>query len=608
MHHKDRNMQNTISKIAVLTSSIQVAAASGLYAADFVLNVPGTFTQTNGVAANVLDGDDTLSIGEGVTISTAGVSAVSATGGNNSITNRGTLTSDQDTVSLRGDSVFTNYGVIESDRNGIDIQGRGSATLINYGSITGRDYPVDFLNGPTVTIYNYGTIQNPQTTSARAVLDLNGDDSAGSRAYVYNSGLLSNGDVDQAVYFADFEEVTFINEGTLQRFGTPTNSQGVLEITDGDSFFLFRNSGQILAKGGGIALEYGADGRTDSHFLDGTVISGGINFHSNIGLSHFHFGAGVSGRYQFGQVTGGAIVTDVDSNPANLGSVNVENGVSIADGDFLYIADFSSQNVAARNMSTFVSQLAIPEDMSAEQWISTFGFASGSNVTETAGAHRTYGAGVRYGGVSNAGNGYYFGVALTKERGSNSVGFESESAGVLGGLYGGLSDLGSWSLDAGLFQSKTEQTTNEATFVSGLDRASDTYLSGFLSPSLSLDDVLGDGTSISARYAMIYKGTENYAFTNYSQRVGQTVSHFAEVKFEYERRVGKNTSLRFGAGANYLRGDTPKVELAGTSLTGNRVDSGLESFASVGMSYRKFFIDVDRASPGKLTASFGFNL
>lgn len=169
-------------RIAASVMSIALSGVAFPGVAD-EFTVTGSTTVTNG--GNAIDGDDTLTVDEGASIVTAGSSAIVTTGDNNIIINRGLVSSDMNAVDPNGDGItitIVNHGTIRSNADAIDVQNDDSVDITNYGTISARTYPIDVFNSPSVVVRNFGTILNDETSSARNVLDLDGDNSADSPA------------------------------------------------------------------------------------------------------------------------------------------------------------------------------------------------------------------------------------------------------------------------------------------------------------------------------------------------------------------------------------------------------------------------------------------
>ncbi|MBO9476515.1 hypothetical protein J7382_03110 [Shimia sp. R11_0] len=599
----------------VMLLALSGAALPG-FAEEFTVIAPTTVT--NG--GNTVDGDDTLTIDDTASIVTAGSSAIVTTGDNNTIINRGLVSSDVNAVDPNGDGVtitIINHGTIRSDADAIDVQNDDSVDITNYGTISARTYPIDVFNSPSVVVRNFGTIRNDETSSARNVLDLDGDNSAGSAGYVYNAGTITNGAVDAAIYLRDFNEVAVVNSGTLTRVGTPTNNQGLIEVVDAADGLTLHNSGRILALGGGVALEYANDGRSDTYFLDGSVISGSTYFNgSSIENAHFHFGAGVSGRYQFGGFSSSGFVSTPGNQPGDLASINVENGAYVVDGDYLNVVDLSLQNATTRNVVGLLGQLhhrgartsggittsdAIGD---GDNWFGVFGYYSDSSDASFAGDYSGAGVGVQRGGQLSNGLDYYLGATALNSDSEADVGFDSTGYGLVAGLSQVKPTGLGWSLDVGVMHLNSERTINDTTVVAtGLDSAEEDYLVGYVSPALQFHNVLGFQEMISLRYAAIVQEAQDYAFASTTQRIGSSVAHY--VAAEFLKAIELNNGMIFDYGFTIGSTNTSDTDIRVDGLTNTAADhSWGEGEAMVGLTIGQLRSELRRSSEGRTVVSF----
>lgn len=602
-----------------IAASVMSMALSGVAFPGFAdeFTVTGSTTVTNG--GNTIDGDDTLTVDDGASIVTAGSSAIVTTGDNNIIINRGLVSSDVNAVDPNGDDItitIFNHGTIRSNADAIDVQNDDSVDITNYGTISARTYPIDVFNSPSVVVRNFGTILNDETSSARHVLDLDGDNSAGSSAYVYNAGTLTNGAVDAAIYLRDFDEVAVVNSGTLTRVGTPTNNQGLIEVVDAADGLTLYNSGRILALGGGVALELVNDGRSDIYFHDGSVISGSTYFNGRIEEAHLHFGTGVSGRYQFGGFSSTGFVSTPGNQPGDLASIDVENGVYVIDGDYLNVVDLSLKNATTRNLVGLLEGLqhggvsagrgSTSSGSTADngKWFSAFGYHTDGSATEFYHDFRGNGVGVQQGGQLSNGLDYYLGVTASDIESDADVGFDSTGYGVIAGIaQTNASGIG-WSLDFGVMHLNSERTINDTTVVAtGLDSAEENYLAGYISPALRFHNKLNFGETISLRYAAIVQASQDYAFTSTTQSFGSSVAHYVSAEFVKATELKNGMILDYGFNVGSVNNNGTDIRVDGFTSEARGRSWG-EGEAMVGLTIGQLRSELRRSTEGRTALSF----
>ncbi len=180
------------------------AGYSSTYAADFLVDTPTVIT--NGSAANILDGNDSLIItGDGaITTVPNDTYGVEATGSFNSITNGGSI--------------------VTSGESSNGIQAVDQTIISNTGTIE------------THGLFSEGIEANEYTT-------------------IMNSGIIiTRGDDAAAIYLRDHGMV--INSGSIITYG----SGGAAGIDAGDDHIVI-NSGLIETRGGGDGVNVGADSK-----------------------------------------------------------------------------------------------------------------------------------------------------------------------------------------------------------------------------------------------------------------------------------------------------------------------------------------------------------
>jgi len=206
--------QATITLLA--STSLIIPAA---FAVDYTISTPTTVT--NGEAANVLDGDDTLNVESAgsITTSTGLIHAIEGTGTLNIISNSGTLTTSGDGafgVNLVNENNFSNLGTIFTS-------GDSSFGLLMYNDNT---------------FNNSGTINTTGDSSSGAVLVNNNN--------FTNSGIINTtGDTAYGVRLRDNN--SFTNSGTISVSGSGVGSSfSALRLYDNNNA---TNSGTITSLG-----------------------------------------------------------------------------------------------------------------------------------------------------------------------------------------------------------------------------------------------------------------------------------------------------------------------------------------------------------------------
>ncbi len=154
----------------LLSSAVALSALFGVQfasAAEFVVDAPTTVT--NGDMANVLDGNDGLSVTDTGSITTAGADAVNATGDANTIVNAGALSTVGDhsegiKANTNFNSIANSGSITTTGASSEGIQVNNSNTVTNAGNITTQgNFAEGILGGNDNEITNTGNI----TTSGK---------------------------------------------------------------------------------------------------------------------------------------------------------------------------------------------------------------------------------------------------------------------------------------------------------------------------------------------------------------------------------------------------------------------------------------------------------
>ena len=215
------------------------ALASPAVAEDFVID--SDVTETNG--GNTLNGDDTITVTNSGSVSTAGIAAYGlvAVGNTNTLTNSGSVSTAGIAAYgfyAEGDTnTLTNSGSVTTTGDGAyGLSARGANnTLTNSGSVTtaGGNARGLFAVGDTNTLTNSGSVSTTDTTAYGLFAD-------GANNTLTNSGSVSTtGD-------SAFGLVAFGNTNTLTNSGSvsTTGDSAFGLVADGDTNTL-TNSGSV---------------------------------------------------------------------------------------------------------------------------------------------------------------------------------------------------------------------------------------------------------------------------------------------------------------------------------------------------------------------------
>ena len=303
-------------------------AASAASADDFT--VSGASGVTN--AGHTLDGDDSLSVTTGGSITVSGGSAVSLSGTGNSVTNDGTLRADGNSfdgiTSSTGGSTVLNNGLI--DVSGVDMFGfigQDDERFTNNGTVR-----TSGPNGDGISVYDGGVVVNTGTISVNGAssdaISFHNDNA------ITNSGTITAiGSFATGLYGNDNNAVTSTGSISVAGFWT----FGIL--VDDDS--TIANSGPISVTGlssGGIAFEDG-----NSLINSGPLtITGGDS-------------VGIGGYDGNTIVNSGPISIDGDGSDG----IYVENGNSVTNSGPISVSGDNSYGIFGYDTNTVVNTGAL---------------------------------------------------------------------------------------------------------------------------------------------------------------------------------------------------------------------------------------------------------
>jgi uncharacterized protein with beta-barrel porin domain len=320
-------------------------------AADTTINTAETTTQ--GPTTPELNGGDTLTIGPAGTINVTGdnTKGVSATGGANTISNSGTITTD---------------GSIGSDA----IAAReGSNTIINNGAIStqGNSSRGIFASGNQNTITNTGAITTVNSAGIRTNL--------GNQNIIVNSGAITTSGPGSLGILATGNSNNISNSGSITTTGVAdgaTSADGI--YSDGNSNTV-TNSGSVISYFG-KAIAFSGSGNilnlANSSFLGG-VIDLGTGTQINIATA-----ANYSKLINYTGTLSGSI-TASGSVPAFINTST--NQVATYDPTL-----FAASSDALGDMTSTISSLTPGRfngsDKDHPLWVKGFGIASSYEGTD----------------------------------------------------------------------------------------------------------------------------------------------------------------------------------------------------------------------------------
>lgn len=218
-----------------------------------LVSVYGSIDASGGTAIDHGTGFLALEIGAvGSIRNTGSGDAVSSSGGEVQVANRGAIRSGEDALDLRGGEVrIVNDGVLRGGSDGVVVDATGSSLeIFNRGSIRGvDDGGIDLLGGQA-TIVNRGTIAGPAY----------GIDGSGGDENLENSGKISGG-----VALQDgLDSVT--NRGDID----------TVDLGAGSDTYFGQGFGSADSVNAGTGRDWLSGSRADDHFTGG----GGADYFS----------------------------------------------------------------------------------------------------------------------------------------------------------------------------------------------------------------------------------------------------------------------------------------------------------------------------------------
>jgi hypothetical protein len=248
------------------------------------------------------------------------IEAVALNGGNATATNSGTVSGVIEAVSVGGgNATATNAGTVNIGVAAL-AQNGGNATATNFGTISGGS---GFLIAETVgngnaTVTNFGTMTGAGSEIVAVAIN------SGGNATVNNFGTISGAGSVIVAEAVNGGNATMINSGTV-------SGSTVLTGTLGGGTAAVINSGTI-SNFGGVAIQFIFSGPDTLTLLPGSFIVGGINLlgvndtvNVNAGNQNLTFnnlaGANVTGTVPF--VVSGNRIASIDPTPFGLADKNL---------------------------------------------------------------------------------------------------------------------------------------------------------------------------------------------------------------------------------------------------------------------------------------------
>jgi hypothetical protein len=520
-------------------------------------------------------------------------------------------------INESGDHGFKiNHGTINvSGTSGYGISHRSGVhgTVINAGTIRANglyasgitfqyDYGADFDFG---TIINSGTIT---TNSGRGI------NNASRKTTVINSGTIStSGDGGTGIYQFRGPNTT-INTGTITTAGL--NAHGIHHVTWGTSNTgdTVTNSGAILAQNAySIVME-----RADStvNLMAGSTLFGDIAF-GIPGSATLNFGPGLN------------TVVRVVGMPA---TITAPNNAYVVDGDTIYVMDTTGFG-AADNAASFAGGqiLDAVANRGTTPSLVTRGPAGGTSRwgkfvasglydkgSATTAAYSVYNTALVVGNEGEIGNGVFGGVTMGETSGAGGAAFDVDSTGVFGGVHWMLDRGAEMSMSAGFTRNDSSRDVANSTVIGGIETASASYNSYFLSPSITFGGAFGlEESSLRLRYLGVF--SEGYAETGSvaNLTVNDRMSHFLEARLELHAPLRDGALLRYGVDAQYSHAAAGNITLAGSTLSLPNANNGFAARGFLGIDLATTYqgnmvanaaIDLGLSSAGKTDAALSFAL
>jgi hypothetical protein len=521
-------------------------------------NYSGLFVNT--------DGNTLINRGD---VSTAGLWALGmqATGLlNNTLINSGTITTTNS--GAHGLQARNDYNTLTNSGD-INLSG-GSA----HGMYGGSDFVGDFntlTNSGTITTNGgsgHGMIVGGDNNMLTNIGDINVNEITGGSGHglstssgpgyyntFINSGRIrvSGGSGHGMRANGDFN--TFINSGSIT-----VNDPAANGLHANGNSNTITNSGTVLSESAMSVYMTGTDATLN--LLSGSVLSGDV-YISDLNTATLNFGSGLN-----------AAVT-LSSAMLPSGFTITAPGAYTVVGDTVYVTDLGdtaaqdqASGIASRLVHDAVAtRSVVPAVTQGSAQSGTWASVTGSLVRNSGDATLTGYDGMIVSGSFGRdrldGPGVFAGVSLAQTETDSGV--DNDAIGVHGGIYGQLGGA-DYTLSVGLSYNDTARQQANNTVPGGLETASDSYLSLFVSPAMTWHGLLGGNDSLRLAYTGSYYGSQSFGFASNDLAIDSRFTHQLEARVAWARMIEAGT-VRYGLDLGYQSGDEIGLTLAGQSLS-----------------------------------------
>jgi hypothetical protein len=624
----------TIKSRLLLGVALFIGSSTAVLADDFIID--GSATTTNN--GFVLNGDDTITVTNTGSVSTTGSSldGLFGSNGNNALINSGNITTtggsahgmqallDYNILTNNGDinvsagsshgmyggddflgdfNTLTNRGSITTDGgsgHGM-IVGRDHNTLTNIGNINvnetsggsghglttgsfGGDYNT-FINGGGITV-NGGSGHGVTAAGTYNVLINSGNINVNELSGTAGHGMRAAG--------ANGDFNTFINSGSIT-----VNDPAANGLHANGNSNTITNSGTVLSESAMSVYMTGTDATLN--LLSGSVLSGDV-YISDLNTATLNFGSGLN-----------AAVT-LSSAMLPSGFTITAPGAYTVVGDTVYVTDLGdtaaqdqASGIASRLVHDAVAtRSVVPAVTQGSAQSGTWASVTGSLVRNSGDATLTGYDGMIVSGSFGRdrldGPGVFAGVSLAQTETDSGV--DNDAIGVHGGIYGQLGGA-DYTLSVGLSYNDTARQQANNTVPGGLETASDSYLSLFVSPAMTWHGLLGGNDSLRLAYTGSYYGSQSFGFASNDLAIDSRFTHQLEARVAWARMIEAGT-VRYGLDLGYQSGDEIGLTLAGQSLSAST--PGDEAYGRVfaGMDFANgaFEVAFDNNNEVSLTGAY----
>jgi uncharacterized protein with beta-barrel porin domain len=585
------NLQNKTA----LALAISLTFIAPTQAADFTI-VSGQVE----ITPQTLDNANEVGvIEEGGELNTSNATAINATANNNSVTNKGSISTEGDNAhgirSTGANATISNQGSISTEGdNAVGIfSTQTNATISNQGTIS-SDNAVGIISiGDDATISNQGSISTEGDTvgfNAHAIESL-GDD-----ATISNQGSIST-EGDTAYGINSFgDDATISNQGSIS-----TEGDTAYGINSFGADATINNSGLISATGPNSFAIHGSSNNITLNLLPGSQIMGRINLGDNGGDNDTAnvYGGGVSSHLTFentekinlfgagvvrtGVTVGSSTITNVitvDTTGESTRGVALAGMTSSVHGIISQRMNQTPQYQPIQLAALAVSPSMLYTERKPMAWAQFFGGKFNRDAEGDALGYDYDHAGVNVGyewDVTETRFGLMGGF-VDSDTAVQSSSFSSKANNFYVGAYGnrkfgGISMTGS--LIAGYSDFDNERRVNDN--LNGVETATSDFDSFFVSPSVTLASAytLTDHwefrPSTNLSYSMAWldgyseTGTTNSNLT-VDDRTARALNARAQLAAAYLISARSELELRLGLNSRNTDDDDTNVSIGGSQF------------------------------------------